>query len=54
VQLNLTGVFHGMKAGAPLILESGRGSIVSTASISASGRPRARRPLPPRRPRSSR
>jgi NAD(P)-dependent dehydrogenase (short-subunit alcohol dehydrogenase family) len=34
VQLNLTGVFHGMKAGAPLILESGGGSIVSTASIS--------------------
>ena len=34
VELNLTGVFHGMKAGAPLILEAGGGSIVSTASIS--------------------
>ena len=34
VQLNLTGVFHGMKAGAPLILDAGGGSIVSTASIS--------------------
>src|SRR5260221_11523709 len=34
VELNLTGVFHGFKAGAPLILSSGGGSIVSTASIS--------------------
>jgi NAD(P)-dependent dehydrogenase (short-subunit alcohol dehydrogenase family) len=34
VDLNLTGVFHGFKAGAPLILASGGGSIVSTASIS--------------------
>jgi NAD(P)-dependent dehydrogenase (short-subunit alcohol dehydrogenase family) len=34
VELNLTGVFHGFKAGAPLILASGGGSIVSTASIS--------------------
>jgi NAD(P)-dependent dehydrogenase (short-subunit alcohol dehydrogenase family) len=34
VDLNLTGVFHGFKAGAPLILESGGGAIVSTASIS--------------------
>jgi NAD(P)-dependent dehydrogenase (short-subunit alcohol dehydrogenase family) len=34
VRLNLTGVFHGFKAGAPLILESGGGAIVSTASIS--------------------
>jgi len=34
VDLNLTGVFHGFKAGAPLILASGGGAIVSTASIS--------------------
>jgi len=34
VDLNLTGVFHGFKAGAPLILSSGGGAIVSTASIS--------------------
>jgi NAD(P)-dependent dehydrogenase (short-subunit alcohol dehydrogenase family) len=34
VTLNLTGVFHGFKAGAPLILASGGGAIVSTASIS--------------------
>jgi NAD(P)-dependent dehydrogenase (short-subunit alcohol dehydrogenase family) len=34
VDLNLTGVFHGFKAGAPLILRTGGGSIVSTASIS--------------------
>jgi NAD(P)-dependent dehydrogenase (short-subunit alcohol dehydrogenase family) len=34
VTLNLTGVFHGIKAAAPLILDSGGGSIVSTASIS--------------------
>ena len=34
VDLNLTGVFHGFKAGAPLILENGHGAIVSTASIS--------------------
>src|SRR5690242_4065721 len=34
VERNLTGVFHGMKAGAPLILDAGGGSIVSTASIS--------------------
>jgi NAD(P)-dependent dehydrogenase (short-subunit alcohol dehydrogenase family) len=34
VTLNLTGVFHGFKAGAPLILETGGGAIVSTASIS--------------------
>jgi NAD(P)-dependent dehydrogenase (short-subunit alcohol dehydrogenase family) len=39
VRLNLGGVFHGMKAAAPLILEtvdgeSGAGSMVSTASIS--------------------
>jgi len=34
VTLNLTGVFHGFKAGAPLILQSGGGAIVSTASIS--------------------
>ena len=34
VTLNLTGVFHGFKAIAPLILEAGGGAIVSTASIS--------------------
>jgi NAD(P)-dependent dehydrogenase (short-subunit alcohol dehydrogenase family) len=34
VTLNLTGVFHGFKAAAPLILKSGGGAIVSTASIS--------------------
>jgi NAD(P)-dependent dehydrogenase (short-subunit alcohol dehydrogenase family) len=34
VNLNLNGVFHGFKAVAPLILESGGGAIVSTASIS--------------------
>ncbi|HEY5172940.1 MAG TPA: glucose 1-dehydrogenase [Acidimicrobiia bacterium] len=34
VDLNLTGVFHGFKAGAPLILKNGHGAIVSTASIS--------------------
>src|SRR2546421_641811 len=32
VSLNLTGVFHGFKAVAPLILQSGGGAIVSTAS----------------------
>jgi NAD(P)-dependent dehydrogenase (short-subunit alcohol dehydrogenase family) len=34
VTLNLTGVFHGFKAVAPIIVESGGGAIVSTASIS--------------------
>jgi NAD(P)-dependent dehydrogenase (short-subunit alcohol dehydrogenase family) len=34
VDLNLTGVFYGFKAGAPLILRTGGGSIVSTAAIS--------------------
>jgi NAD(P)-dependent dehydrogenase (short-subunit alcohol dehydrogenase family) len=34
VELNLTGVFHGFKAVAPIILASGGGAIVSTASIS--------------------
>jgi NAD(P)-dependent dehydrogenase (short-subunit alcohol dehydrogenase family) len=34
VRVNLTGVFHGFKAAAPLIREAGGGSIVSTASIS--------------------
>ena len=34
VRLNLTGVFHGFKAGAPLLLANGGGAIVSTASIS--------------------
>lgn len=34
VRLNLTGVFHGFRAGAPLLLDAGGGAIVSTASIS--------------------
>jgi NAD(P)-dependent dehydrogenase (short-subunit alcohol dehydrogenase family) len=34
VRLNLTGVFHGLRAGVPLILESGGGAVVSTSSIS--------------------
>jgi meso-butanediol dehydrogenase/(S,S)-butanediol dehydrogenase/diacetyl reductase len=34
IDLNLTGVFHGFKAAAPLMLAGGGGSIVSTASIS--------------------
>jgi NAD(P)-dependent dehydrogenase (short-subunit alcohol dehydrogenase family) len=34
VTLNLTGVFHGFKAAAPLLLAHGGGAIVSTASIS--------------------
>jgi NAD(P)-dependent dehydrogenase (short-subunit alcohol dehydrogenase family) len=34
VNLNLNGVFHGFKAIAPLILQSGGGAIVSTSSIS--------------------
>jgi meso-butanediol dehydrogenase/(S,S)-butanediol dehydrogenase/diacetyl reductase len=34
LRLNLTGVFNGIRAAAPIILESGGGSIVSTASIS--------------------
>lgn len=34
VQLNLGGVFRAMKAGIPLILDTGGGSIVNTASIS--------------------
>ena len=34
VDLNLTGVFHGIRAGAPLIRDAGGGAIVSTASIS--------------------
>ncbi len=34
VRLNLSGVFHGLRVGAPLIVESGGGSVVSTASIS--------------------
>jgi len=34
VDLNLTGVFYGFKAGVPLILKNGGGAIVSTASIS--------------------
>jgi NAD(P)-dependent dehydrogenase (short-subunit alcohol dehydrogenase family) len=34
VAVNLTGVFNGFRAGVPLLLESGGGAIVSTASIS--------------------
>jgi 3-oxoacyl-[acyl-carrier protein] reductase len=34
IDLNLTGVFHGIRAGAPLIRDAGGGAIVSTASIS--------------------
>lgn len=34
VGVNLNGVFHGMKATVPFLLENGSGSIVSTASIS--------------------
>jgi NAD(P)-dependent dehydrogenase (short-subunit alcohol dehydrogenase family) len=34
VRLNLGGVFHGLRIGAPLIVESGGGAIVNTASIS--------------------
>ena len=34
VRLNLSGVFYGMRVGAPLIVESGGGAVVSTASIS--------------------
>jgi NAD(P)-dependent dehydrogenase (short-subunit alcohol dehydrogenase family) len=34
VRLNLSGVFHGLRVGAPLIVDSGGGAIVNTASIS--------------------
>jgi NAD(P)-dependent dehydrogenase (short-subunit alcohol dehydrogenase family) len=34
VDVNLTGVFHGIKAAAPRILSTGGGAIVNTASIS--------------------
>ncbi|MGZ4128239.1 MAG: SDR family NAD(P)-dependent oxidoreductase [Actinomycetota bacterium] len=34
IRLNLSGVFNGFRSAAPIILESGGGSIVSTASIS--------------------
>jgi NAD(P)-dependent dehydrogenase (short-subunit alcohol dehydrogenase family) len=34
VRLNLSGVFHGLRVGAPLIVENGGGSIVNTSSIS--------------------
>jgi NAD(P)-dependent dehydrogenase (short-subunit alcohol dehydrogenase family) len=34
VDVNLTGVFHGIKAAAPLLLAGGGGAIVSTSSIS--------------------
>jgi len=34
VRVNLTGVFHGMKAAAPRLLANGGGAIVSTSSIS--------------------
>jgi len=35
VRLNLTGVFNGMRAGVPHLLAGGGGSVVNTASISA-------------------
>jgi len=34
VRVNLGGVFHGIRAAAPLILQAGGGAIVNTASIS--------------------
>jgi NAD(P)-dependent dehydrogenase (short-subunit alcohol dehydrogenase family) len=34
IDLNLSGVFHGLRVGLPLIVESGGGAVVSTASIS--------------------
>jgi 2-hydroxycyclohexanecarboxyl-CoA dehydrogenase len=34
VRLNLTGVFHGMRAGVPHLLAGGGGAVVNTASIS--------------------
>ena len=34
VRVNLTGVFHGIRAAAPIMLAGGGGSIVNTASIS--------------------
>ncbi len=34
VRINLTGVFHGLKAAAPRIVANGGGAIVSTSSIS--------------------
>ncbi|HTT86624.1 MAG TPA: SDR family NAD(P)-dependent oxidoreductase [Acidimicrobiales bacterium] len=35
VRLNLGGVFHGMRAGVPHLLAAGGGTVVNTASISA-------------------
>jgi NAD(P)-dependent dehydrogenase (short-subunit alcohol dehydrogenase family) len=35
VRLNLTGVFHGMRAGVPHLLAGGGGVVVNTSSISA-------------------
>jgi NAD(P)-dependent dehydrogenase (short-subunit alcohol dehydrogenase family) len=35
VRLNLTGVFHGMRAGVPHLLAGGGGAVVNTSSISA-------------------
>jgi NAD(P)-dependent dehydrogenase (short-subunit alcohol dehydrogenase family) len=35
VRLNLSGVFHGMRAGVPHLLAGGGGAVVNTASISA-------------------
>jgi NAD(P)-dependent dehydrogenase (short-subunit alcohol dehydrogenase family) len=35
VRLNLTGVFHGMRAGIPHLVAGGGGAVVNTASISA-------------------
>jgi 3-oxoacyl-[acyl-carrier protein] reductase len=35
VAVNLTGVFHGVQAVAPLMMEQGKGSIINIASVSA-------------------
>src|SRR3954463_16542159 len=47
VDLNLTGVFHGFKAGAPLILKTRGGALVSTAAISSTRAGGGRTPAPP-------
>jgi NAD(P)-dependent dehydrogenase (short-subunit alcohol dehydrogenase family) len=53
VDLDLTGVFHGFKAGAPLILRTGGGSIVSSASISGTRPAAGEAPYAPISPASS-
>ena len=35
IGVNLTGVFHGIRAAAPIMLEAGKGSIVNNASLTA-------------------